>query len=133
MRDNIDEVVSLQPDLLGFIFYHKSPRYVGDLSQEEINRIPETIEKVGVFVNNTEEEVIEAVRQFDLQYVQLHGDESVAYCETIRSHGIKIIKVFGGNKELSNEILDPYAAVIEHIANQIGERLLLLPPQYYLR
>ena len=49
---NIAEVIALQPDYMGFIFYPKSPRYVGDeWPTENIAQLPESIERVGVFVN----------------------------------------------------------------------------------
>ncbi|GAW88510.1 phosphoribosylanthranilate isomerase [Flavobacterium psychrophilum] len=52
--ENILEVSTLLPDYLGFIFWEKSSRYF-DL---EIPKIPESIKKVGVFVNATLEEIL---------------------------------------------------------------------------
>lgn len=113
MRDNIDEVVSVQPDLLGFIFYDKSPRFVDDLPVEKLKDLPVSIEKVGVFVNADLDYVIQMVQKYDLQYAQLHGDESVSYCDELYKKGISIIKVFGGNKDLSIDRLAAYAPVID--------------------
>ena len=113
LRDNIEEVAALSPDLVGFIFYNKSPRFLGDLEDDVIRQLPSTIDKVGVFVNSPEEYVLEMVNRYDLQYAQLHGDESPEYCKDLQGQGVKIIKVFGGNTELSNELLSQYASCID--------------------
>ncbi len=80
------------PDLMGFIFYKKSRRYVG-----EDFRLPDhfskDIQKVGVFVNESQEKVIELSKKHDLDWVQLHGLESPEYCQSIRNAGRKVVKV----------------------------------------
>ncbi|WP_310992713.1 phosphoribosylanthranilate isomerase [Aequorivita marina] len=73
MKHNIAEVASLQPDYLGFIFYKKSPRY---FDSGEIPEVPEGVKKVGVFVNATITEILEAYKKYDLDVIQLHGDET---------------------------------------------------------
>jgi phosphoribosylanthranilate isomerase len=95
MRDeeNIREVSVLQPDYMGFIFYDKSPRYVGHDFKIPV-AIPEEMKRVGVFVNHTEQFVKETMMDHQLMYAQLHGDESVLYCKELKEHGVKIIKVF---------------------------------------
>jgi len=95
MRDaeNIREVSAFQPDYMGFIFYEKSPRFVGHGFAPPVE-FPSEISGVGVFVNHEIPFVIDKVNIHQLQYVQLHGDESVEYCEELKSHGVKIIKVF---------------------------------------
>lgn len=113
LRDNINEVVALQPDLLGFIFYDKSPRFVGDLSPEELSLIPKEIDKVGVFVNSDIQYVRKMIRDYNLQYVQLHGDETVSYCKELKEEKVKLIKVFAGNKELDPALLKSYASSID--------------------
>lgn len=78
---NIQALVALQPDYMGFIFYKPSPRYVGEqLTQEAIADIPGSIQKVGVFVNAPEREMDEAHIRFGLDILQLHGDESPELC-----------------------------------------------------
>ncbi len=76
IKHNIAEVTSLQPDYLGFIFYKKSPRYF-DL--EEIPPLPEGVKKVGVFVDEKHSKVLEIVKKYDLDIIQLHGNESKEY------------------------------------------------------
>ena len=68
--DNIREVVKLAPDFLGFIFYPKSKRFVGD--DFVMPEIPSSIKKVGVFVNESEKNILETVTKYSLDYVQLH-------------------------------------------------------------
>jgi phosphoribosylanthranilate isomerase len=90
--DNIKEVAELLPDYMGFIFYPLSKRFVND--DFEIPVIHTSIKKVGVFVNESEKNILEKVKKYKLNYVQLHGNESPDFCERL-SGSIKIIKAFG--------------------------------------
>ena len=81
-------------EFAGFIFYHKSPRYVvGRIGDEELKRAKLKINKVGVFVNVGYDEVMNYVEKYGLYMVQLHGDESPRLCERI-SEQVPAIKVF---------------------------------------
>jgi phosphoribosylanthranilate isomerase len=77
----------------GFIFYPKSPRYA--LRTMTTNQIKKenNINKVGVFVNATVEEVLQMVDECRLHIVQLHGDETAKYCEKIADY-ISVVKAF---------------------------------------
>jgi phosphoribosylanthranilate isomerase len=99
LRDNWKEVSELQPDLLGLIFYPKSSRFI-ELDGEKI--IATDIPKVGVFVKASAADIIKKVAQYQLSYVQLHGDESVEFIEELKKSltEIKIIKVFRVQDEL---------------------------------
>ncbi len=92
MRDpeNIGNVAALKPDYMGFIFYAKSPRYVSDVFAPSI--FPAA--RVGVFVNEEAAVITQRAREHQLEYVQLHGDESPEVCRQVRTAGLKIIKVF---------------------------------------
>ncbi len=79
--ENISELVKLKPDYMGFIFYGKSKRFVTNFPEVEI---PSKIKKVGVFVNETIENVLEIVEKYKLDAVQLHGNESPEYCDKLR-------------------------------------------------
>lgn len=97
MRDveNIKALIELKPDFMGFIFYDKSPRFVGnDLDVELMNSIPREIKKVGVFVNATVDFILQNVRKYGLNYVQLHGNEMPDFCKNLRLKGVNIIKAF---------------------------------------
>ena len=97
MRDaeNIKELAELKPDFIGFIFYDKSPRFVGNiLDVELVQSIPREVKKVGVFVNPTVDYVLQNVKKYGLNYVQLHGNETPDFCKNLRMKGVNIIKAF---------------------------------------
>jgi phosphoribosylanthranilate isomerase len=80
-------------DALGFNFYRPSPRYIRpEKAREIIDRLPESILKVGVFVNEDVESVARIATEANLSAVQLHGDESPEYCHELA--GQYVIKVF---------------------------------------
>jgi len=114
--DNITQVVALQPDYLGFIFYDKSMRSFDGVIPE----LSENIKKVGVFVDAAINEIIEKVNFYNLQVVQLHGNESPTFCKVLGAeltsvaHQIEIIKVFSIKDEFNFEILKPYEAVCHY-------------------
>ena len=113
LRDNIAEVVALQPDFVGFIFYKKSPRYVGEnfVLPEIANS---TINKVGVFVNEAFDVVYNTILKYKLDYAQLHGNESPGYCEKLKRQGIKIIKAFQVDEHFDFGELEAYESVTDY-------------------
>ena len=94
--DQIQELIAMNTDFLGFIFYEKSPRYVlNHLSLEEISTINHQ-GKVGVFVNEETDVIVKIVQQAKLNLVQLHGDESNDFIVQLRQKlnpEVGIIKV----------------------------------------
>src|SRR3712207_3469228 len=75
MRDqaNITELFALQPDFIGFIFYSKSARFAGEILQAEaVKQFPATVQKVGVFVNESLETILDTADSYNLQAIQLH-------------------------------------------------------------
>ena len=91
---NVTEVVQLQPNFIGFIFYDKSPRNCTMASPVVRDLKLNGTKKVGVFVNEPKDKLLRTVNEFGLDYVQLHGGESVAYCKALITAGLKLIKVF---------------------------------------
>lgn len=90
----LKELRGLGIDDVGFIFYEQSPRYVlKGLAGKDLKEIELLMEKVGVFVNASEEEIMKRVEEFGLDMVQLHGDETATFCERI-SDQIKVVKAF---------------------------------------
>ena len=81
-------------DALGFIFHKKSPRCI---SQKEVKdivaQLPPFVETVGVFVNEASDKVNRIAEQCRLTAVQLHGDESPAFCRRIKRRVIKAFRV----------------------------------------
>ncbi|WP_420315927.1 phosphoribosylanthranilate isomerase [Ekhidna sp.] len=92
--DNIQGLIDIKPNFIGFIFYPKSPRYVDEMDEDLIMRIPLSIHKVGVFVNETLERIVEVADTFGLSYIQLHGDENLDFVKSLKEKGLKVIKVF---------------------------------------
>jgi phosphoribosylanthranilate isomerase len=94
--DQIRELVTLKIDFLGFIFYEKSPRYVlNHLNLNYISKIKHS-GKVGVFVNENADKIIEIAEKSDLNFIQLHGDESDNFILELRKKlkpEVGIIKV----------------------------------------
>ena len=89
--ENIQDVESIEGiDMLGFIYYPKSPRYVYELPAY----LPIHARRVGVFVNEDKQIISMYADRFGLNYVQLHGNESPEYCRSLHSTGLKIIKAF---------------------------------------
>lgn len=84
--DQIRELVALKIDFLGFIFYEKSLRYVlNHLNLDEISEINHQ-GKVGVFVNENADKIIEVAEKADLNFIQLHGDESDNFILELRKN-----------------------------------------------
>jgi hypothetical protein len=74
--ENIRAVAALGPDYMGFIFYPLSPRYAGDLSPESVRALPRPIRRVGVFVNETEQQVIRTAVHYLLDYAITRGRDA---------------------------------------------------------
>lgn len=85
-------------DFLGFNFYHKSPRYITPVAAGQIiKRLPKDIKAVGVFVNETEENVLKTAEIAGLHQVQLHGNESAEMMARLQRNFpvIKALRVDG--------------------------------------
>ena len=93
--ENIRQLLTLQPDYMGFIFYEKSSRFVGEgLDEELLKSFPFTTRKVGVFVNSTASYILEMYKKYKLDYVQLHGEELPDFCKNLKHKGVNVIKAF---------------------------------------
>lgn len=89
--DNIRSVESLGIDLMGFIFYDKSPRNVIAVP----SYLPEDCKRVGVFVDSDISSIVSKIHEFDLDYIQLHGKESATYINDLRKsipQNVEVIK-----------------------------------------
>ena len=112
LRDNLDEVIALGPDYAGFIFYNKSPRYVGE--GFEMPDLDRGIKRVGVFVNESLEEVQLLVGKHNLSFVQLHGNETYDYCGKLKQSGIRIIKAFQIDERFDFGLLNDYESTTDY-------------------
>jgi len=94
LPEQVNALAEMGADLAGFIFYPKSPRFVGNkLSPEKMKKIGGGIGKVGVFVNTPYEELLQTVESYRLDIVQLHGDETPIFCEKVANY-VTVIKAF---------------------------------------
>jgi phosphoribosylanthranilate isomerase len=106
---NINELATLNIDMMGFIFYEKSPRFVGEhFYKTHLQALPKSIRKVGVFVDEDEKMVLQKIEDYGLDVVQLHGNESVVYCEKLKVNNIIIIKAFQVDEAFNFSQLPPY-------------------------
>ncbi len=104
--DNIAAVAALQPDFMGFIFYPKSPRYVGNSDSTTIKNIAADIAKVGVFVDADIAQIDGYVQRYSLSHVQLHGDEPPSLITALQEQGLCVIKVLRVIDKLPVNIAD---------------------------
>ncbi len=111
--EQVHQLAPLGISFAGFIFYPKSPRYVfKHMTTTEIRK-ENSINKVGVFVNSTVEEVLYMVEECRLQMVQLHGDESPKFCEKIADY-VSVVKAFRLSENDSLEwMIRPYMDVCD--------------------
>ena len=90
----LQQLEALNIDFAGLIFYKESPRYVGDkLIKKEIKSADFDLKKVGVFVNPEMIDVLDAIDEYGLDVVQLHGDETPEMCDDLSSE-VEVIKAF---------------------------------------
>ena len=88
--ENIRQVEQTGADWMGFIDYEGSPRYVPGVPEY----LPETVQKVGVFVNASLSRIRERGTAWQLDFVQLHGKESPEFCREVQQTGLRVIKAF---------------------------------------
>jgi phosphoribosylanthranilate isomerase len=115
MRDtgNMIEVAALHPDYMGFIFYRNSKRAV-PLNFQIPKDFPSSVKRVGVFVNESTYVILNLVKEFSLDFVQLHGEESGRQCEELHAADIGVIKVFGIGAAFDFKTLEPYKNVVNY-------------------
>ena len=113
-EQNIKELMQLPIDYMGFIFYKKSPRFVAEnLSFDFLRIIPKHIKKVGVFVNETNYSIFNQVAHYDLDMVQLHGDETPEICAELKTQ-VKVMKAFQINDGFDFIQLEKYMPVVDY-------------------
>lgn len=108
-KTNIGKLIQLPVDYLGFIFYEKSPRYVNTAFIKHIAELPSSIQKTGVFVNSSVDYIQQMATLCKLDCIQLHGNESPAFCNELRKTNIPIIKAFSICDSINADELSRYA------------------------
>jgi phosphoribosylanthranilate isomerase len=94
--EQLQKLDQLGVDFAGLIFYENSKRFVGDKLKAKKSEIKNLqIEKVGVFVNAEIDNIKKEAKEYNLSYVQLHGDESAEFCREVKNfvHVIKAIRI----------------------------------------
>jgi len=107
--------VELGAYALGFNFYKKSPRYISpDKAREICEHLPDSVLKVGVFVNERSNEILKIAKNAQLDAVQLHGEEVPEFsAELKRTSDLMVIKAFRVSSDfLSKSVLDYKADAI---------------------
>ncbi|HVI47561.1 MAG TPA: phosphoribosylanthranilate isomerase [Chitinophaga sp.] len=111
---DLQALVDNKVDYAGFIFYEKSPRFAASKIDARTVRETAGISKVGVFVNAPEEQVKRTVADYALDMVQLHGDETPAFCAAIRKV-VPVIKAFRIGDDVDwTTLLTPYLTVTDY-------------------
>jgi phosphoribosylanthranilate isomerase len=100
---------------MGFIFHPDSPRYVSDEDKwtEAILSCPKV--KVGVFVNEKPEDIERKMAKYQLNYVQLHGNELPEICRRLRYAGYPVIKAFHISSESDFQLTSAYASCVDYL------------------
>ncbi|PTB97834.1 N-(5'-phosphoribosyl)anthranilate isomerase [Marivirga lumbricoides] len=117
MRDfeNVQNVLKHKPDYMGFIFYDKSKRYVNEEQVENLLKLNfGTTKRVGVFVNQSPEIIIDFFQRGYFDLVQLHGEESPEDILKLKYEGIEIIKVFSVGEDFNPSILAAYEPIADY-------------------
>lgn len=102
--ENIEALVELQPDYMGFIFWALSSRYV----DQPTPVLMDSIKKTGVFVDATPDYIQSTIQEHHLQAVQLHGEETPAYCSLINEFEVEVIKAFSIKNQFDFSRLNAY-------------------------
>ena len=106
--DNIRAVEALGIDMMGFIFWPKSSRYVS----QRPDYLPKRVKRVGVFVDEDPEQVKRLADDYALDYIQLHGQESPSYIFQLR--GLHVIKAFNISTEEDLLQTKPYEGLVDY-------------------
>ena len=111
----LQQLEGLNIDFAGLIFHKDSPRYIGDkIDKSALKNSDFDIKKVGVFVNPEMIDVLDAIDEYGLDVVQLHGNESAEMCEDL-SGEVEVIKAFSvDGKTNIDELIAAYDAVCDY-------------------
>lgn len=120
--DNISELLELNPDYMGLIFYPHSKRYMKGLDAVHLKSIPPSTKKTGVFVNEAMDVMADEVIQYELDAIQLHGDETGEFCRSFRKflhnmqteRHVEIIKAFGISEDFDFSTLSEYEDFVDY-------------------
>lgn len=111
--DNIQAIEALGPQYMGFIFYGRSPRFMGDLDAGALAAISPDIIKTGVFVNESAEQIEALIDKYGFSAVQLHGSESPEFAARFKGK-VQVLKAFGVNEDFDFDQLNDYLGKVDY-------------------
>lgn len=111
-KENLEGILQLHPDFVGFIFYDKSPRFVNEIP--DIPNWPREVKRVGVFVDESLESMLDTAATYKLDFIQLHGNESPEMCVELKDKGLGVIKVFSITDDFDFLTLEPYKPFVDY-------------------
>jgi phosphoribosylanthranilate isomerase len=120
----LQQLDAMDIDFVGLNFYKESPRYVVDkISSEDVKNSDFDIKKVGVFVDESIEKVMKTAEEYGLDVVQLHGDETPAFCKRLCEE-IEVIKTFrvDGDTSKIEEVVTKYDDACDYYLFDTGGR-----------
>ncbi len=119
--DDAHVAVEAGTDMIGFIFYPPSPRYVTpECARKIVEHLPPEVPAVGVFVNETAETITQVAEVSGVKKVQLHGDEPPSVCAAL---SLPVIKVFRFTEHVRPEIMSDYTTVDAFFVEGFHEKL----------
>lgn len=116
MRDpvNLRDVDGLGVDMIGFVFYKRSPRFVSSRP----SYLPVNAKRVGVFVSASYYYINDCISRYSLDFVQLHGCETPEYCRELRRFAVSpvgIVKAIGISCSSDVEEASDYAGKVDYL------------------
>ncbi|BDD09832.1 N-(5'-phosphoribosyl)anthranilate isomerase [Fulvitalea axinellae] len=113
--DNVKSIGESGIDFMGFIFFPKSARYVGEDFDPSIPAsLPDSVKRVGVFVNENASKMKNLGEKYGLNYLQLHGNEKPELCAEMQNAGFGVMKAFGVDESFDFETLKDYADFVDY-------------------
>jgi phosphoribosylanthranilate isomerase len=109
---NRANVEMLPVDMLGFIFYPASKRYVGENPDSGLFNSEK--QKVGVFVDENVFDILAAAKNIGFRWIQLHGRENLKTCQILKNQGLKIIKAFNVDESFKFQKIKSYENVVDY-------------------
>jgi len=109
---NREVVEALDVDLLGYIFYAPSKRFVGETPDTGLFQSEKP--KAAVFVNENAFEMLGLAKNFGFEYIQLHGKENPKTCSMLKNQGLKIIKAFRIDEDFNFGKTQNYKHVVDY-------------------
>lgn len=109
---NREQLEQLDVDLLGYIFYTPSKRFVGETPDAGL--FDSSKPKVAVFVDENAFEILGLTKNFGFDFVQLHGKENPKTCGMLKKQGLKIIKAFSVDEAFNFGSTLPYEKVVDY-------------------